>query len=406
MGRLPDNSVVSPTLDKHRIRVVAIGDIGVSDGVIHIGDEAMFEALVTELRSRGVHEIVGISSNPADSRARYDIDAIDRIGFSGSRGQMANRMSAVLRAADGEPGALEAGDSAWAVIAAIRSSDGVAIAGGGNLASTWPLHIFERATIAELARLFERPLVISGQTLGPELSEADRALVARMLASARLVGVREQSSFALAATLGVTATATIDDASFLGAFASTRPYCLVTFSTHLGGIDPATFVDRAVELLDSIELEPVFLAHFGSTLDNRVVGDSILHERVRARTGGRVVVPTDAIAAATLAREASLVVTSRYHPAVFAVSSGVPTIGIPVDEYTRVKLSGALGNFGQAGILPMADLVNGAGPALAATVWAGRDSIRADSAPVIAENRAASTEWWNRVAREFGAGTN
>lgn len=385
------------TLDKPEISLVAIGDIGVVDDVIHLGDEAMFEALTSEVRSRGIQRVVGISANPADSAARYGIDSIERVGFTGSRDDMEGRMSAVLAAVE-DSGELDPDDSAHAVIAAIRASDGVAIAGGGNLASNWPLHIFERATLAGIARLLAKPLVISGQTLGPALSQADRALVAGMLGSAALVGVRESASLKLAAGLGVPATATVDDASFLvTADSTTLPICLVTFSTHLGGVERAAFIDRAVELIDSTGLEPVFLAHFGSRNPAIIVGDSVLHEAIRARTGGRAEVPTTARAAATLAREASLVITSRYHPAVFAGPAGVPTIGIPVDEYTTVKLTGALGNFGQHGILPIDALMNGAGPALAASVWANRDSIRANSSAITAANRQASIAWWDAV---------
>jgi len=394
---------VTPTLDKSNPLLVIIGDIGVVAGVIHLGDEAMFEALATELRARGIGQLIGISANPAESAARYGIHSIERIGFTGSRENMECRRSAVLRAAAGDTGALSADDTAWAVIDAIRESDGVAIAGGGNLASTWPLHIFERATIGEIARMLSKPLVVSGQTLGPTLTSEDAELVAGLLRSARLVGVREGASLALAATLGVRAVATVDDASFLGVESSqTAPFCLVTFSTHLGGVDPLAFIERAVELLGSIDLEPVFLAHYGSTDAGTVVGDSVLHAAIMARTGGRCVAPSDARAAAALARNAALVITSRYHPAVFAVPAGVPTIGIPVDEYTTVKLTGALGNFGQHAILPIERLMNGAGPALAAAVWAAGDSIRAETRALSAANRQASTAWWDEVAAVFG----
>ena len=65
------------------------------------------------------------------------------------------------------------------------------VAGGGNLASTWPLHVYERAALARIAEGSARPFVISGQTLGPRLDGRDRELVGGMLRSARRVGVRE-----------------------------------------------------------------------------------------------------------------------------------------------------------------------------------------------------------------------
>ena len=117
----------------------------------------------------------------------------------------------------------------------------------------------------------------------------------------------------------------------------------------------------------------------------------------------RVVAPTDSVAAARLARSAAMVVSSRYHPVVFAVPAGVPTIGIPVDDYTGVKLRGALGNFGQEGLLPVAELLAGNGPALAARLWADRDIIRAGAVTLTPTARASSAAWWDRVAAVFGA---
>src|SRR5438067_852238 len=39
---------------------------------------------------------------------------------------------------------------------------------------------------------------------------------------------------------------------------------------------------------------------------------------------------------------ASLVISSRYHPIVFALIAGVPSLGIYGDDYCRIKLQGAL----------------------------------------------------------------
>ena len=131
------------------MRVVVIGDIGAAGDVVHIGDEAMFEEFVAQARMRSV-EVVGISADPAETSARHGIVAVPRIGFdfrgAGARAAMDERMSLVLAAVE-NPGSLEPTDPALAVIAAIRGADALAIAGGGNLATNWPMHIWERATL-------------------------------------------------------------------------------------------------------------------------------------------------------------------------------------------------------------------------------------------------------------------
>ena len=415
------------------MRIVAIGDVGLVDDMVHLGDEAMFEQLVTMLRLRGIDDIVGISANPSETASRYGIQAIDRIGFAftgaDARARMTDRNVRVLRAAVGDPGALAAADSAWGVIEAIRSSDAVAIAGGGNIASNWPLHIFERATIGELAALFEKPLVVTGQTIGPELTAEDAPLVTALLSSARLVGLREGASLALVAQLGVPTallTHTVDDASFLGepTAAADQPTacvaddepaprpptaeataCVVSLSMHLGGAPRDAFVDRIAQLLDGIVattgLEIVFLAHFGSIHPGDSRGDSVLHDAVAAAMTSprvRTVTPTTAVDAAMLARGAALVVTSRYHPAVFAVAGGVPTIGIPVDAYTSIKLTGALGNFGQSAILPVVELLAGLGERVVEATWNARGDIHSTGARRAEEKRLDSGAWWDSVA--------
>ena len=400
------------------MRIVVIGDVGVLDDMVHIGDEAMFDELVHQMRARGIDDITAVSSNPAETSARYGVSAVPGIGYrtQRTREELDARMDLVLRTAAGDSGLLAPDDTAHAVIEAIRESDGVAVSGGGNMASTWPSHIFERGTIGEIARLLGKPLVVSGQTIGPELTVADGELVARLLSSADLVGLRESPSRDLCLALGVPAdllTTTVDDASFVSDqqveadAAPSDPYCLVSLSTHVGSEDRAAFQQATAELLDGIAAETgldiVFFAHFASLVAGEARGDTVMHNAVieRMTATASTAVTSDSVSAARLARSAALVVSSRYHPAVFAVSGGVPTIGIPVDGYTTTKLTGALGNFGQGALAPAADLVAGRGAAVASALWADRESVRERGLALAAENREHSGDWWDRVAHVF-----
>lgn len=397
------------------MRLVAIGDVGVVDDMIHIGDEAMFEQFVDRIRARGAERIVGLSSAPAETADRYAIQAVGQVRFApgGSRAEYEDRLDRVIRAAKGETGLVESGDDAHAVIDAIRDADGVAITGGGNLASIWPTNIFGRAAIAGIARALGTPLVISGQTLGPELSHEDRVLVGELLRGAALVGVREPASFRVARSLGVTDTLqlTVDDASFLGGSdeAPSGDYCAVTISTHLGGEDPDRFFDALAALLDEVHsvtgLEIAFLAHYGSLTPTDRRGDARMHDAVAARmtAPSRHERVTDSLAAAAFSRAASLSFTSRYHPAVFAVAAGVPTVGMPVDEYTTVKLAGALGNFGQRGVVPIASVFDGSATESVLAVWNERAGIRSRGLELAKTHRLASEAWWDRMAAVFRA---
>nr|WP_305798490.1 polysaccharide pyruvyl transferase family protein [Frigoribacterium sp. CFBP 13712] len=413
--------------------------------MIHIGDEAMFDEFAAQLRARGA-SITGVSSTPAETASRYGIEAVPALDFSpattgGREGQLERRRR-VLAAADGDRSALPASDTAWQAIEAIRASDAFAVAGGGNMASLWPMHVFERSTLAELARRAGKPYVVTGQTIGPVLDGDDRALVAELLSGAELVGLRERASFELVRTLGVPEsrlTATIDDASFVGVEADAAapaagtataaaaaaaaagttpaagtaapaaPYCAVSLSAHVGAADRTLFAEAVAHLLDRVVdetgLEVVFLAHWASLRADDERGDSLLHRAVidRMTRPARVEPTTDTPAAARFAREAALHLTSRYHPAVFAVAAGVPTVGIAVDDYTTVKLTGALANFGQSSVVSAEQVLAGSADRVVLDAWGARDAVRTAWEARVDSARTASAAWWDRVAAALRA---
>ena len=396
------------------MRVITIGDVGVVGGMMHIGDEAMFDALVAALRVRGTSSVVGISSAPSETAERYGIGGVDRIGFSGPRAEMAARFADVLRCASGAR-ALPADDPAWAVIEAVAGADAVAIAGGGNLASTWPLHVYERAALAAIAERLGRPLVVTGQTLGPRLEAADRELVGGMLRSARLVGVREHASAELARELGVAPdrlVANRDDATFLGigdgdatagtAEASAKRI-LVSLSVSLGGLPREQVVAGLAASLDGLAsrtgLPLLFHPHFGSVDPTVVAGDEVLHEEVRSRlrSPSEALQPGDPRPAARLARGAAMLVTSRYHPAVFAGPGAVPIAALAADDYTAVKLRGATGWWEQDGVIELATAASPAGADALQGVWDARESARSRARDLLPEAQAASSAWFDRV---------
>lgn len=373
------------------MHLVMIGDIGPVDDMIHIGDEAMFDEAVRQLRNRGVDRITAISSNPRDTAERYGVAAVLPLGRGGSFEELDEL---------------------------IADADGVLVTGGGNISSIWPTHIVERAGLARMAAAHARPMTFTGQTIGPVLTGPDRAVVGGMLGSAALVGTRESASAALVAQLGVTADRTqqnVDDASFLldgredATPVSADPYALVTIARHVGDVDSERALDAYAQLLDAVVertgLTVVFHAHFASLLDGPSRGDSVVHDAIAERlrtTQVRVAPTSDVPTSARLARDAALVVTSRYHPAVFAGPAGVPTIGIPVDGYTGIKLRGALAAFGQGGILPIDALLAGAGGELVHSVWSEREQTRERGLRRADDARPGSANWWNLVRAVYG----
>jgi polysaccharide pyruvyl transferase WcaK-like protein len=386
--------------------VLTIGDIGVVGGMIHLGDEAMFEVAVTELAARG-GEVIGISSAPEESAERYRIRAAPRLGFVGlSRSEALRRRAELLAAVAGEA-ELSSADPATGVLRALDEASGVLIAGGGNLASRWPVHVFERTTLAALAVAQGIPVVLTGQTLGPDLEPDDEERVAATVRAAALTGVREFDSARLVREWRASVRVGVDDASFLGDGAGDsgdvdqHDAVLVSLSGWLAGREAGAVAENLARLLDRAadDLGPVvFHAHYGA-VDPAAppAGDALLHERVRERMRrpSRVVPVGDARGAARLARGARALVTGRYHPAVFAAPAGVPIVALAADDYTRVKLGGALGHWGQDTVV---DIGGSEADAALARAVSAHEAIAAGAAERSAAHRAASAQWWDDVA--------
>jgi polysaccharide pyruvyl transferase WcaK-like protein len=222
-------------------RVVVLGDVGGPEAY-HLGDEAMLEAALGEVDARLPVQWTVVSANPAESARRDGVAAVARIGFAGLDTVTARE----ARLARGGAGRfrmprLDWHDPATGVLDAVAAADAVLIATGGNLDSRWPEHIYERAALAAAVAAAGKPVIVTGQGLGPQFTGRDGELVAAMLAGAHLVGVRERRSAELAGRLGVPTEriwCATDDATFLPGAAV--PEVLAALDLEAGGFVAAS----------------------------------------------------------------------------------------------------------------------------------------------------------------------
>ncbi|QHC65689.1 hypothetical protein GSU68_03225 [Rathayibacter sp. VKM Ac-2759] len=405
------------------MRLILIGDVGARTDY-HAGDEAMLEALLDELRQRTEVDAVIVSGAPEDSAVRYRAEAIARIGFdegiTPTRAAREDRLERVTRAAHGHVDALPADDPAWQVIEAVPDADGVIIAGGGNLTTPFSEHVYERAALARIAAVFERPLVVTGQSLGPVLAPRDAELVTEILGSSVLVGVREAESARAALELGIPGVVhTIDDASFLvdpQEFGDDGlpglpqgGYLAVSFPPYSGPTDLDDYASDLSRMLGAVVSETgasiLFLPHQSSLDPAAPVADDLMHARLAAALleevpDARVVVAGQLTARriAQLTRGAALSVSGRYHPIVFALSAAVPAIAVTVDDYTRRKIVGAMANFGVSEwALPSLAVASDDATAVILETWTRRAEIASHLAQRVAVERTRASEWWGAV---------
>ena len=348
------------------MRVVAIGDIGVVDDMMHIGDEAMFEC-----GSRGTR----CARRPSHrrllraGRVRRPLRGGGRRRASGStdspRDAAEARLAAVLALAE-DHDRLPLGRPRHAP-SSPRSPRPTPWSSRG--AATWPRP--GRCTSTSGRRSRASPTgsasawLSSGQTLGPSLHGRDRELVAASCARRMrsVCGSRRPST--LAADLGAAARLGVDDASFLG----------MTEEDAAAGRDRrarqplAQSSARVTARRDRrpgrraggrrrrgggwTGALPRALRPAGAAASRGAT--RVLHEEVRAPDADavdRLCPRATRGAAASLARSAALLITGRYHPAVFAAPAGVPVLGLTTDEYTMIKQRGALAHWGQDATVP------------------------------------------------------
>ena len=360
-------------------RLFVVGDIGGASDY-HLGDEAMLEANLHMFRQLvpGI-EFTVPSRDPAWTRRRYGVDSLPAPRFG--------------------PGTLEEPDLRREpeVAAALRECDGLVVSGGGNMSSTWPEKIAERVALIEEARQAGLPVVVVGQTIGPALTDDQRRLLGQALPYASWVGVREEPSATLARHLGVPADSLhrqLDDAFFsepqvvIDERADTlrdaaKPWILVTIDASYAAPEKEKSLRVLASQLDgiaeSLQATLFFVPHVGGADLPDEQCDLTVGRALAAlmRTPLVLLDTWQPREARWLAGEAAMVISTRYHPLVFATAAGVPALGIYSDEYTRTKLRGALACADlEDWTLPLADAATGMLLPLAMELWHQRDAVR------------------------------
>ena len=367
-------------------RLCIIGDVaGQSD--YHLGDEAMLEANLARFRQLlpGIRFTV-FSRDPAWTSVRYGVDSV--------------RTPTIRRGVTAE------------VIEALRQADGLVISGGGNISGTWPEKVDERIALLTIARDLGRPVVVVGQTLGPTLSLDQSARLAHVLPWAGWVGVRDEESGAVARSLGVPPARVhrqLDDAFFLEPQPvingraehlrrESRPLVLVTLDASFGAAGHREALRAIASQLDgvadSLGAALWFVPHVGGTAVPDTHCDLVAGRVLAAclRTPLHLLDLWQPREVRWLVAQAAMVISTRYHPIVFATAAGTPALALHQDEYTRIKLRGALASVGLEGwCLSTADAARGALLPLAVELWRERQAVRAslDAFPAAAWPREA-----------------
>ena len=291
------------------------------------------------------------------------------------------------------------------------------LSGGGNLSSSWPDLLAQRIALIRAATRRGLPVASGGQTLGPALAEGWEGALADALAGVAHLGLRELPSLALARQLGVPDAALIlqvDDAFLLAGSPPAAEMASVTASTLLITLDPSTtpaelrgLALQLARFCAEAGLSPAFLPHLGQ-LGRSDDGDGAVGRALATLLAGEgldcpVLPLPQARQGVWLTQRAGCVLSTRYHPLVFATAAGVPCLGLHRDAYTRIKLQGALAQVGQADwSLPTTGCEDGGLLSVLRRLWQERAGIRQLSQAMRPAIEARESLRWQRILERLG----
>ncbi len=352
------------------MRILLFGDIG-GEYHYHVGDEAMFTAALDYLRAAFPRaEFVVASKTPEHTARVHGIPAVRRAFYhrrplKSLAYYLFLLFNLVAKKLYRRTVSLSAFPSPQ-IIDEIAAADFVLFTGGGNLENASSLRgefMLNILVFLWIIHRFRKPVAFVSQGIGPFQR---RTLFQRILLRAacrllnhpnvRLITVRERlySAQALAA-LGVARPRVAfapDDAVFLApppqseVSRQVSELGLQDFSSAIGlSLHSSLLQDLTYwqEVLDQVtevtRSSLLFLPHTYPGNDHAVAESLVarLAHPERARVAPPSLLDREVKSLTTMC---GMVVASRYHAAVFALSAGVPVIAIHQDEYYYQKLEG------------------------------------------------------------------
>jgi polysaccharide pyruvyl transferase WcaK-like protein/glycosyltransferase involved in cell wall biosynthesis len=411
------HDVVHPAQSLGKEQTVAIlGDVGQRE--YHVGDEAMTHAAIAELRERGYNDFVVLTHDVEQTTELYGMPAAKRPEVPWNAFARHQLLQEIKHLLDGGPATERAAEVVRTFQRAFDGCGTLLLTGGGNLTSQYGGLLFERLAAIRVAHSMGLRVLVSGQTVGPVLTEPDRAEVAEALRLCDAVGSRERHTHELLSSLAVESQQVLDDAAFFAQGveleASEVPssgYIAATFAPASGAMPRNDYHRHMARLLDlayeQLQLPILLLPHV-STFGGQD-GDQESHAAIARLSKApdiRVLDQRAAEETAALTANAELIISSRYHPVVFGLSAGVPVLPVAVDYYGEVRIGGALENWGLRPLLRSLRHLGDGGD----TKWVNsvvgqcaeiRDHLRQHGRKL----DAFHDSWWDAVAAVLDGGS-
>ena len=367
-------------LSKHK--VVMIGGFGGHD----IGDEAMPHADSLNLRANiSDLDIVMCSPDPEytsefhGERSIYDLTGLScsRTAHLGIKFQVAVSTLLFLLGAFAERAGLHMRlwPTARLFLDEIACADLLFNVGGGNLTSVIPTELYKKCTTYLAARILKKPIILSGQTIGPFTKRQDARYARFCMNHANMITVRDKgTSLRRLRAIGVTKPVMLDAAddamtipsipreeseNLLRSNASSSWWDLQSHLTVVMNLKASLRIFKGEGRKSGLEREINLMAMIADKLvdvcgakifflptdycpgvDDREVHRDILSRMKFASQAICIENKYDDINLKGIIALADAAIGVRYHFAVFAASVLVPFLGMASGVYQQTKLKG------------------------------------------------------------------
>lgn len=239
--------------------------------------------------------------------------------------------------------------------------DGLHIAGGGNLTDSFLDQLFKRSCLISAFVDQGKPVVLTGQQIGPFTSRLSRIGLSRILSRVSFVGLREPTQsleFCREAGLNPRQFQVMGDDSFGAPIATDteREGMLAKYGLTAGKFLAVNFrmasyaqelsrhlglVGEIVNRVAALQQMPIVIVPIAFGVDSDVHSSKQLSEAVI--TGGVVMLEPEDVNPSTakaLIGSAFGAIGVSYHFCIFALSQGVPTVCLYDGEYYSQKAHG------------------------------------------------------------------
>ncbi len=250
----------------------------------------------------------------------------------------------------------------WAEL--LNQMDGYWVVGGGNINDIWIEDSFWKMAFACIFRMMNKPVVFSGQGIGPLNRPISRLIVRCGIKYISVLSLREKISFELLKSLKINLShccITGDDALTINEnkeeVIHTLPRNFVALNLRMSkySFEKHNLIDKYTNLIKLLmrkfpENSFLFIPIAMNQGDSDITSAKAIIKKIGTGTD-RISVLEKAISfenVKLIFENAIFSLGCSYHFCLFSLSKGIPTVGLYANDYYKQKLKGLMQMFGHS----------------------------------------------------------